>query len=66
MAHSPDWIPRPEHEFVDLTVFGWEASDCTKVLLAISAFISAREEYEARLWPISRGTACCAPTAKNP
>jgi hypothetical protein len=56
-----DWLPTREQDLVDLcgkwalaladqakiTAFGWDQTECTAVLGAINAFLTARTAYEA-------------------
>jgi hypothetical protein len=55
-----DWLPRKEHELVDLcqkwaaalgegakiTAYGWNPAECTAVLNQVNAFLVARGAYE--------------------
>jgi hypothetical protein len=56
-----DWVPTKEQDLVDLcqkwvtilsdsakiTAYGWDQTECTGVLGKITAFLTARSDYEA-------------------
>jgi hypothetical protein len=70
MGQYGDWVPHREQDLIDLmnrwyewmlitgkiTAFGWDTVFCSKVILAIEAFFTARSEYEANKTPENRLT----------